>query len=89
MLPTQWRQVVADHPVVLFTRQGCHLCDQAAAELDAWGLGWHPVDIDDHPDLQAALGTDIPVIAAGGQIVARWRLDRDAVRAALPGHNLL
>lgn len=88
-LPAAWRAVVAEHPVVLFTRQGCHLCDQAATQLAELGLPVHPVDIDTDEQLRAAFGDDVPVIAAGGRVVCRWRLDVAAVRAALADPTLL
>ena len=61
--------------LVLYTRPGCHLCDEARDSIQsvledraARGL---PVprrverDIDRDPDLQAAYGTTIPVVELG------------------------
>ncbi len=49
-------------PLVLFTRDGCHLCEQAAMALDSLGLAWRPVDIGDDTDLEARYGLTIPVV---------------------------
>jgi len=61
--------------LVLYTRPGCHLCEQARDSIQsvledraAHGLPIpHRVerDIDRDPDLQAAYGTTIPVIELG------------------------
>lgn len=56
--------------VVLYTREGCHLCDEAA-QLLARYRRWLPpvteVDIDLDPDLQARLTNDIPVVQFDGK----------------------
>lgn len=51
--------------LILYTRPGCHLCDQAAAMLDELGFDWQPVNIDNDPDLVQQYGLQIPVVCSG------------------------
>jgi hypothetical protein len=48
--------------LILFTRDGCHLCDQAADTLNELGLAWCAVDIESDPELEARYGLVIPVV---------------------------
>ncbi len=49
--------------LVLYSRADCHLCDLAAAMLDAAGLDWRTVDIDADPGLTEKYGIQVPVIS--------------------------
>jgi hypothetical protein len=49
--------------LVLYSRADCHLCDLAAAMLDATGLDWRTVDIDTDPVLTDRYGVYVPVIS--------------------------
>jgi uncharacterized membrane protein len=55
--------------VTLFTRQECHLCDEAKGDLEALQKEIPhkliEIDIDHKPELQQAHGLDIPVVQAG------------------------
>ena len=55
------------HQVVLFTRSGCHLCDEAGAVLARHGLSPQKIDIDAHPELQARYDTCVPVVVIDGK----------------------
>jgi len=48
--------------LVLYTRDGCHLCEQAMTQLDRAGIGWRPVDIDEDPALAEKYGLRVPVL---------------------------
>ena len=48
---------------VLYTREHCHLCDQAARLLDALGVSYREVDIDEDAGLEARYGLKVPVLA--------------------------
>lgn len=75
--------------VELFTRRGCHLCDDAKAELQqlAHGLTFQLVETDVDQDfaLQQAYGSLVPVVTVNGQRASVLRLNIGAVRAALEG----
>jgi glutaredoxin len=60
--------------VVFYTRMGCHLCDDARAMLDATGVPYRAVDVDDDRELQRAYGERVPVIEAGGAVIAEGNL---------------
>lgn len=78
--------------VVLYVRQGCHLCDDArplvagvAAEA---GAGVDEVDIDDGgPDLVERYGELVPVVTVDGVQQGYWRIDADRLRRALAGRR--
>jgi glutaredoxin len=78
--------------VVLYSRAGCHLCDEARAVVarvcDETGVPWAEVDVDDPPapgapDLVEAYGERVPVVAVDGVDVAQWHVSEHAVRSLL------
>lgn len=65
-------------PVTLYTRPGCHLCDEAkqvmlAARCEAL-YTLREIDIDSDPELTRRYGWDIPVIFINGVETFRHRL---------------
>lgn len=48
--------------LLLYTREGCHLCERAADTLNELGLDWRPVDIESDPELEARYRLTIPVV---------------------------
>ncbi len=74
--------------LVLYRRDGCHLCDDARTELLALRPELPPfelreVDIELDDALHAAFLERIPVIEVGGALVSELGLDRDALARAL------
>ena len=53
-------------PLILYTREGCHLCDQVILMLREAGLDWREVDIEDAPALADTYGLRVPVVALEG-----------------------
>jgi glutaredoxin len=53
--------------VVLYTRAGCHLCDEALALLNRHGLAPRLVDIDSHPALRERYNECVPVVEIDGK----------------------
>lgn len=49
-------------PLIMYTRNGCHLCDQAAALLKRAGIPWCLVNIDDDANLEEEYGLRVPVL---------------------------
>ena len=78
--------------VVLYTRAGCHLCDEAKKVLmplrDEFHFTFREVDIDSDEALRAWYGHDIPVIFLDGRKVAKHRLDREQFRRRLEQASL-
>ncbi len=69
--------------VVLYTRAGCHLCDDAKAILLQHGLTPEEVDIDQDHDLQQRYGQCVPVVEIDGQERFRGRVDERLLRRLL------
>lgn len=75
------------HDVVLYTRQGCHLCDVAAEVLTRHGLQFESVDIDTdtraEPELRARYNECVPVVVIDGKVRFRGRIDELLLRRLL------
>ena len=74
--------------VTLLERPGCHLCDEALAELEAMRAGGaafeiERVDIEGDDELMRRHLERIPVIAVDGEVVSELWLDRAALEARL------
>jgi len=54
--------MTADEPLIVFTREGCHLCDLAVSMVSEAGLRWKEVDIDTDPELVREYGNHVPVL---------------------------
>ena len=71
--------------VVLVTRSGCHLCDQALAALRELGIEPEQRDVDADEQLHQRYEWRVPVLLVDGEIVAEGKVDVQAVRARLAG----
>lgn len=73
--------------VTLYTRKGCHLCDEAKAQMAPllleFGARLREVDIDADEMLRALYDVDVPVIFLGDRKVAKHRLDLAQFRRQL------
>jgi glutaredoxin len=76
-----------DHEVVLVTRDGCHLCEDAEAVLrrlrDELGYDYREVDVDASTVLRDAFGDRVPVILIDGKEHGYWRVEEARFRRAL------
>ncbi len=68
---------------VLYSRQGCHLCDEAAALLARYGLQVEQVDIDQDPLLRGRYDQCVPVVVIDGKERFRGRVDELLLRRLL------
>ena len=70
--------------VRLYTRPGCHLCDEARGEMLAADVtqlfSLEEIDIDSDPELARRFGWDIPVVFIGETVAFKHRLTRDDFR---------
>jgi len=57
--------------LTLYSRPGCHLCEQAHAHLLALEYRFTEVDITGNPELESLYGHDIPVLAAGKRVLIK------------------
>lgn len=64
--------------LVLYTRQGCHLCDELRGRLKAGGLAtepWSVCDVDQDEGARALYGRRLPVLVRDGRILLEGRPD--------------
>jgi len=65
--------------VTLYTRPGCHLCDEAKRDraplLAEFGAALREVNIDSDPALREQFTNDVPVVFLGNRKVAKHRVD--------------
>lgn len=69
--------------VILVTRQGCHLCDQALSALRGIGVEPELRDVDRDKELFDLYDWRVPVVLADGRLIAEGRIDPEALRDAL------
>ena len=75
--------------VRIYSKPGCHLCDDAreivAAVCASLGERYDEVDITGSTELMRRFGEEIPVIFVDGRQHDFWRVDADRLRVALVG----
>jgi hypothetical protein len=73
--------------VILFSRQSCHLCDDARMVVDAVcasvDVEWGERDVDADPLLKVQYGDEVPVVTVDGAVVGFWHIDAERLRRAL------
>ncbi len=69
--------------VVLYTRKGCHLCDDALAVLRRHGIEPTSVDIDADQALCQQFDTCVPVVEIDGIVRFRGRVNEVLLRRQL------
>jgi glutaredoxin len=73
--------------VTLYSKPGCHLCDDARAVIAAvcedLGVDWVEVDITTDEELYRRWWEQIPVTFVDGRQHDFWRVDEARLRAAL------
>jgi hypothetical protein len=73
--------------VTLYSRPGCHLCDDARAVIvevcAELGEQYVEISIDDDPALGRRFGEEIPVTFVDGRQHDFWRVDAGRLRRAL------
>jgi glutaredoxin len=79
--------VASSDVVTVVSRQGCHLCEVAEAEVERicgeLNVPWETTDVDEDPDLRAEYSERVPVILIDGEEHGYWRVEEDRLRAAL------
>jgi glutaredoxin len=66
---------MSEFDVILYTRLGCCLCDQAKALLEKHGYVVREVDIDTDPQLRERYNECVPVVVINGRERFRGRVD--------------
>ena len=77
------------HDVVVYSREGCHLCDivketlrQVRGEAD---FEWREVDIDGDPDLRQKYNDEVPVVFIDGRKAFKYHMEARQFLRALAG----
>jgi len=65
--------------VTLYTRPGCHLCEDAKSLIEPllaeFGARLREINIDTDPELRERYNVDVPVIFLAGRKIAKHRVD--------------
>ena len=73
--------------VTLYTRAGCHLCEEAKSQMAPllleFGARLREVDIDADPQLRELYNLDVPVIFLAGRKVAKHRINLKQLKRQL------
>jgi glutaredoxin len=74
--------------LILYSRPGCHLCEQALDELvalhgEGYSFELREVDIESDESLLRSMLERIPVLELNGEVVAELAVDRSSIRARL------
>lgn len=72
---------------ILYTRRGCHLCDEARGLLEKHGLEVTEVDIDADATLRARYTDCVPVVLFDGKERFRGRVNEVLLRRLLARHR--
>ena len=76
-----------DPRVTLYSRPGCHLCDDARVVIEQvcaeLGESYAEVSVDDDDDLRRRFGDVVPVTFVDGRQHDFWRVDATRLRDAL------
>jgi len=80
-------QLVGPRDVTIYSRPGCHLCEEAKAQiappLKEFGARLTEINIDEDPELRARYGYDVPVLLIGARKAAKNRVDLAQFRRQL------
>jgi hypothetical protein len=72
---------------LVYSRNGCHLCDDAwellAAQQKLRGFALEKMDVDGCPDLVAQYGNCVPVVLVNGQVRFRGRVNEVLLKRIL------
>ncbi len=79
-------ETASGREVVMYTRAGCHLCDEAWEVLEVerrrFGFALRRVDVDADTLLAERYGQEVPVVTVDGEVRFRGRVNA----ALLRGH---
>jgi glutaredoxin len=68
--------VLLINPDILYSRSGCHLCEDAEAALNALGWPYTRIEITGDPELEGLYGWDVPVLVRGGKVLLKGVITR-------------
>jgi glutaredoxin len=62
----------------LYGREGCHLCEEMAAQLRSLNVDFEEIDVDSDPHLRLRYGRDVPVLVLRDAVI-KHRLTPEAI----------
>ena len=68
---------------LIYTRTGCHLCEEAALLLARYGFQTELVDIDTNPELRERYNVCVPVVFIDGKERFRGRVNEILLKRLL------
>jgi predicted thioredoxin/glutaredoxin len=71
--------------VVLVTRKGCHLCDQALSLLRELGAKPELADVDADEELFRLYDWRVPVVLVDGVVAAEGKIEKASLKRLLLG----
>jgi predicted thioredoxin/glutaredoxin len=71
--------------VVLVTRKGCHLCDQALSLLQELGAAPELADVDADEELFRLYDWRVPVVLVDGIVAAEGKIDKGTLKRLILG----
>lgn len=78
-----------DHTVTIYTREDCHLCEEAEETVERVAADVAPsvatdvVDVDSDPALREEYGEKVPYVLVDGRPAFKYRVDESALRSRL------
>ncbi len=73
--------------LVLYTREGCHLCEDMHEQLNEFSQSLHfsfvVIDIDETLDLRQQYNDAVPLLLSGNREICRHFLDLKSLQAAI------
>jgi glutaredoxin len=80
-------QLASPRDVTIYSRPGCHLCEEAKAQiaplLKEFGARLTEINIDEDPELRTRYDYDVPVIFLGARKIGKHRVDPAQFRRQL------
>lgn len=74
-------------PVTIYSRPGCHLCDEMKAVVErvrqSVPLAVDEIDISTDPALEARYGLDIPLLIVAGKKAAKYHISEEELMRIL------
>ena len=75
--------------LTLYSRPGCHLCDEMKTVINrvaqSTPLHLEEIDISSRADLEERYGLEIPVLFVAGKKAAKYRIGEEELRRVLAG----
>ncbi|WP_338742580.1 glutaredoxin family protein [Haloplanus salilacus] len=78
---------MSDVSITLYTRENCHLCDEAlttirrVADETGTGVDVETIDVDTDPQLRAEYGDRVPYVVVDGRPAFKYRIDDEEIRS--------